>query len=90
MAEDCMLPEDYEVAEEWKGKWGWSDQREHETWWLFDSMSTDWIDVEDYHIWVDYHKSARLVLFHDKKMDKEMQEMYDREDKMGMFMGRNY
>ena len=73
----------------WEAKWGWSDERNHETWWLFDTMPTDWIKIEDYHIWVDYHCSARLVIFHEKKMKAEMDAYEKYRDLMGEHMGRN-
>ncbi len=88
--EDCALPEDYEHMEEWKPKWGWWNDRNHETWYRFDNMQTDWIEVEDYPIWVDFHMSARLVLFYDKKIEKEMKEYEEWRDLMGEHMGRNY
>lgn len=78
------------MPEEWNAKWGWSDQRNHETWWLLDTMPTDWIRIEDYHVWVDFHMSARLVIFHEKKIAKELQEFYDYEDRMGMWVEKNY
>ncbi len=90
MYEDCQLPEDYKPLPEWVSGWGWSDQRNHETWYLFDTMPTDWIEIGDYHIWVDFHMSARLVLFHEKKMRKEMKAFEEYRDLMGELHGRNY
>ncbi|MCP4369928.1 MAG: hypothetical protein GY797_17705 [Deltaproteobacteria bacterium] len=74
------------------GEW-WHDT-DHEVWKLFDFMNTDWLEVDDYIIWQQYHMSARFVIFFEKKMAKEMKEYEEwvdyHSDPMGNYYGRNY
>lgn len=68
-------------------KWEWWHERNQEAWYYLDTVNTDWVEVNDYNIWKDFHLAARFVIFHERKTEEEIEEFYAKSGKIENYQG---